>query len=212
VAPGEGALRLTRVGLFAVSAVGLAVAAHLIGGDDVPPLMAVLAVPAVMLAVNLLATRRRGPVGLFLGMGLTQVLLHVAFMTTSVTAGCIPPAPPPAMAGMAMDGRHPHLAAACAPVTGPLAHLPQLWPSASMALAHTLATALLVLLLARGEATVWALAACRGFRFRLPAVAVLPPAVRRLPVAAAASPRAPQTVHRRTVRRRGPPALACAAV
>ncbi len=72
MAPGTGLLRLTRTAFFAVSAVGLASAAHLAADDDVSAVTAVLAVPAVMIVVNLLAAGRRGPLGLFLGMGLTR--------------------------------------------------------------------------------------------------------------------------------------------
>src|SRR5687767_2698985 len=90
VAPGEGALRLTRAAGFAVSAVGLAGAAHLADGDEVPLSAALLAVPLVMLVVHLLAGRRAGPLGLFLGMGLTQVALHLGFMAASITPTCVP--------------------------------------------------------------------------------------------------------------------------
>jgi hypothetical protein len=198
VTPGTGLLRLTRAAFFAVSAVGLASAAHLAEGDDVPVGMALLSVPVVLIMINRLAAGRRGPIGLFLGMGLTQVVLHLAFMVTSVASTC---APTSAMAA------HGHLRSVCEPVGGHGDAVVQLWPSASMAAAHTLATVLLVLLLARGEAAVWALAACLRFRFVATAPVVHLPDVRQLPVASAIARRVPRIVHLRTLQRRGPPVL-----
>jgi hypothetical protein len=204
VAPGRGVLRLARAAFFAVSAVGLAAAAHLAGGEGVPVRSLLIAVPAVMLVVHLLAAGRRGPAGLLIGMGLTQAVLHVAFMTSSVAADCWSTASAP-MTGMPM-GDHGHAVLRCDPVMAEQAA--GLWPSGSMLLAHALATVVVVLLLAHGEAALWALAAGLSFRFRLPVATVLPPVVRPRPVAVAAFRRAPQAVHLRTVRRRGPPALA----
>lgn len=205
--PGSGLLRLTRAAFFAVSAVGLASAAHLAAGDGVPMSMALLSVPPVMIVINRFAAGRRGPISLFLGMGLTQIVLHVAFMVTSIASTC---APSPTLTGMAATGEHRHLAVACEPMSGHGTAASELWPSPSMAVAHALATLLLVLLLARGEAAVWALVSCLQFRFVLPDAVELLPAVRQLPVAAAAARRVPRTVHQRTVRRRGPPVLASA--
>ena len=219
MAPGEGALRLTRTAFFAVSAVGLASAAHLASDGDVPRPMAVLGVPVVMLVVHLLAAGRRGPVGLFLGMGLTQIGLHLLFMSASITGACATGSAGStgsgstgsgstgsgstgSMAGMAMTGQHGHLACD----TGSAA-AEALLPSSPMLLAHLLATLVLVALLSRGEAAVWALAACLRFRFALPRVSVLLPAVRRLPVAARARLHPTPTVHLRSIRRRGPPSL-----
>jgi hypothetical protein len=208
VAPGEGALRLTRAAGFALSAVGLASAAHLADGNEVPLFAALLSVPLVMVVVHLLAGRRASPFGLFLGMGLTQVALHLAFMAASLTPTCVPTG---SMAGMPMHAEHGHGAVHCETV---LAHATagRLLPPVSMLLAHLLATALVVLLLARGEAALWALASCLRFRFRLPRVSVLLPAFRRLPVVVGAWRRVPQTVPRRSVRRRGPPRIAHVAV
>jgi len=204
VVPGTGLLRLTRAAFFAVSAVGLASAAHLATGEGVAPAVALFSVPAVMIVVNLLAAGRRGPVGLLLGMGLTQIVLHLTFMVTSIAPSCVPSS---SMNVMAMGAEHGHFAVVCERVGGHGSAAGGLWPSPAMALSHALATLLLVLLLARGEAAVWALAACLRFRFLLPGTVVLLPAVRPLPVVAAAARRVPRTVHLRTVRRRGPPML-----
>jgi hypothetical protein len=208
VAPGEGALRLTRTAVFAVSAVGLASAAHLASDGDVPRPLALLGVPVVMLVVHLLAAGRRGPIGLFFGMGLTQIGLHLLFMSASITGTCgstvqtASAGSAGSMVGMAMPGQHGHLAA-CG--TGHAAG--ELLPSSPMLLAHLLATLVLVAVLSRGEAAVWALAACLRFRFALPRVTVLLPAVRRLPIATRARLHPTPTAHLRSIRRRGPPAL-----
>ncbi|HST80738.1 MAG TPA: hypothetical protein VLL08_03230 [Kineosporiaceae bacterium] len=203
--PGTGLLRLTRTAFFAVSAVGLASAAHLATRGHLPGSTALLAVPAVMLVINRLAAGRRGPIGLFLGMAATQAVLHLAFMVTSTAATCSPSV---AMNDMAMTG-HRHLAVECAS-SGYGGADSQFWPSVSMLLAHLLAALLLALVLARGEAAVWALASGLRFRFVLPGSVVQQPVVRQLPVTAAVVRRVPKPVHRQTLRRRGPPVLASA--
>ena len=205
--PGEGALRLTRTAVFAVSAVALASAAHLAADGDVPRLPALLAVPLVMLVVHLLAAGRRGPMSLFLGMGLTQVGLHLAFMAASLAATCTAPAiaSPSPMAGMAMPGPHAHVTVCEA------GHSAGLLPSASMIVAHLLATMLVVAVLSRGEVAVWALAAALRFRFAVPRVTLRLPALRRLPVSTRARRHPHPAVHLRSVQRRGPPALRIAA-
>ena len=209
VSPGRGALRLTRVALFALGAVGLASSAHLAGGEQMSPLVALLAVPAVMVAVNLMASGRRGRLSLLVAMGLSQVALHLAFMATSVTQTChlVPGA------GMARMPMRSGQAAAL-----PLLHCDSSmahdsvasWflPSPAMLGAHVIAMVLLVLLLAHGERAVWALASSLRFHFLLPGrVLVLQP-VRRLSVPVATAFRPRSAVHRRSVRRRGPPRLA----
>jgi hypothetical protein len=197
------------VALFALAAVGLASAAHLAGGENLSLPAAVLAVPAVMLAVYLLAGRRRGPSGLLIAMGLTQVALHLAFMATSAAQACRLDGVP-AMAGMPMQAAHSahsaHAALHCGPAMthGAAAHA-WLWPSTPMLLAHALATVLLVLILAHGEAAVWALAASLGFRVLRPGAVLLVLVLRRGPVPVQTAFRPRSSVPRRSVRRRGPP-------
>ena len=207
--PGTGLLRLTRTAFFAVSAVGLASAAHLAARGHLPGSTAWCAVPVVMLVINRLAARRRGPIGLFFAMAATQTVLHLAFMVASTAAACTPSS---AMSGMAMTTvtRHAHLAVTCSPAGGHGGASGQFWPSGPMLLAHLLATVLLVLLLAWGEAAAWALAACLRFRFVLPGTVAQLPDVRQLPVADAVARRVPKPVHLRTYRRRGPPVPASA--
>ena len=205
VAPGRGALRLTRSAIFAIAAVGLASAAHLAGGETVSPIDALISVPAVMIVINLLAGARRGYASLFPAMLVTQVLLHVGFMAGSIARSCH-------LAGVqAMSGMPP--VGQADPVVrcgSSMAHH-GFWPSPFMLLAHALAAALLVIVLAHGEAAVWALAASLGFR-RVPAGPGLRlPVVPRVPVAVRTALQPRSSVPRRSVRRRGPPVLARAA-
>jgi hypothetical protein len=210
VAPDRGALRLTRVALFALAAVGLAGAAHLIGGETVSPVAALIAVPAVMVVANLLGSARRGPISLIIAMGFTQIALHIGFMAASLTQACHAVQAP--MAEMAGSAGHTSVVLSCRPgMTHGGTALGGLWPSPSMLLAHLGAAALLALLLARGESAVWALAAALGFGFALPATAVAGPVVRRVPVPARIVVLPRTSVWRRGVRRRGPPARALAA-
>jgi hypothetical protein len=194
------------VALFALAAVGLAVGAHLAGDEPVPTTVALAAVPAVMIVMNLLAGRRRGPTGLFAVMGLVQVVLHLAFMLAAGAEHCT------AVGMHAMPGAHPGtpMAVSCEPAMLHEGMSGQLRPSPVMALGHILATVLVVLLLARGEAAIWALAATVRRRIVLPGQhqALQLPAARRLPVTrrGASLPRC--DVSRRWVRRRGPPRLA----
>jgi hypothetical protein len=204
--PARGAIRLTRSAMFSLSAVGLAVAAHAAGNERVSLPVALACVPAVMLVVNLLAGRRRGPVALLLAMGSTQIVLHVALMAAVMSDGC-------RMVGEHLTTGVSHASIAvdtCDPAMAGHPASDMFVMSVRMFTAHAIAAALLALLLARGEAAIWALVGNLGFRLRLPRVAPLPPAISLLPVVApeALLPRA--DVPRRAVRRRGPPVLAAA--
>jgi hypothetical protein len=207
VAPGTGLLRLTRAAFFAVSGVGLASAAHLAAQGDVPLAVALFSIPILMIVVHLLARRRCRLPGLILGMGLTQLGLHLAFMLTSIAPSC---GPSSTMTGMAMAAGPTPFPVTCERVGGHGGSGGQLWPSVPMLLAHTLAMLLLVVLLARGEAALWALAACLRFHFPPLGSIRTVPAFRQPPVAHADASPGPKTVHLRTVRRRGPPVLALA--
>jgi hypothetical protein len=206
VAPGAGAIRLTRVTLFALAAVGLTVGAHLAGGEQVPVPLALAGVPVVMIVINLLATRRRGIGTLLPAMGVMQVLLHVAFMLVSTAGGCravgdhmMAGSPGVSSAGM--------VGMSCDPAMAGAGGHERMWPTTSMAIAHVLATVLIVLLLAYGESAIWALAGCLRFRFTLPGAQIPLPAARPLAVVVRAAFLPRSDVPRRGVRRRGPPAL-----
>jgi hypothetical protein len=202
---------LTRAALFALAAVGLASGAHLAGGGTPSPAVALFAVPVLMAGANLLAARRRGPLALFAGLGLTQVGLHLSFMAASagstctatpVTAGRAVPA-----GAMLMDDGHGHLLMHCSGVAAAhvSGHGSGLWPAPGMVVLHLLAAGLTVLLLARGEAALWALAAQLSFAFVVPGPVVSRPAVRPSPVRPSLRPRPARAVHLRTLSRRGPP-------
>jgi hypothetical protein len=203
VAPGRGAIRLTRVALFACCAVGLAAGAHLAGGEPIPTRVALASVPAVMMVMNLLAARRRGLLSLLPAMGLIQVGLHLAFMLASSAGNCR------AIGGHVMTGASVGMSCHPAMASGGMAG--RMWPSPMMLLAHGLATVLVVLLLAHGESAIWALVGALGFRITLPeAGAEIVFGVRRLPVAGLAAFLPRSQVPRRGVRRRGPPRVAAA--
>ncbi|GAA3595315.1 hypothetical protein GCM10022223_08070 [Kineosporia mesophila] len=203
--PARGAIRLTRSAMFSLTAVSLAVAAHAAGGERVSLPVAVLCVPAVMLVVNLLAARRRGAVSLMLGLGVTQVVLHAALMAAIMSDGC-------RMAGRHLSSTHAVTGYGAASVTtcdpGMAGHQASDMFSMSprMFAAHAVAVLLLALLLARGEAMVWALTGNLSHRLALPRVVTPPPAMRPLPVLVREALLPLADVPRRGVRRRGPPA------
>jgi hypothetical protein len=206
VTAGQGALRLIRVALFALTAVGLAMGAHLAGGEAASAKVALLAVPAVMVVVNLLATRRRTLTSLLPAMAATQATLHLAFMATSGADTCRVRGGADSMVGM--SGAGGRLVVHCTPAMDPTTMTSGLRPSLIMLAAHAVATVVLVVLLAHGETAVWLLASWLGFRrLRLglmPRVAV---SGRPLPVPEMLAVHPPAEVHRRTIRRRGPPVL-----
>ncbi|GLY30058.1 hypothetical protein [Kineosporia sp. NBRC 101731] len=201
--PARGAIRLARSAMFSLTAVSLAVAAHAAGGERVSLPVAVLCVPAVMLVVNLLAARRRGAVSLVLGLGVTQIVLHVALMAAIMSDGC-------RMAGRHLSSHVTGYGAAslttCDSAMAGHQASDMFAMSPRMFTAHTVAVLLLALLLARGEAVVWALTGNLSHRLALPRVVTPPPAVRPLPVLLREALLPLADVPRRSVRRRGPPA------
>jgi hypothetical protein len=157
VKPGQGALRTGRVLTFAVSSMALASAAHVAAGGDVPLLGMLLSLPLVVVAVNPLAGRPRGLLTLGAAMAGVQAMLHVAFLAADSHGAC------------AQISAHGHpTAVRCADMTG----MP---PSTGMLAAHVLAASALVVLLARGEAALWALADRVAFRVRRFLAAVTTP-------------------------------------
>ncbi|GAB6897610.1 hypothetical protein JCM9957A_07000 [Kineosporia succinea] len=214
MSPGRGAIRLARAAIFSLSAVSLAVAAHAAGGERVSLPVAAACVPGVMLVVNLLAARRRGPVSLVVAMALTQATLHAVLMAAIMSDGC-------RMAGGHATSGHGAVGVTpCDPAMAGHQASDMFAMSPRMFAAHAVAALALALLLERGEAAVWALtrvvahllAGGLGLAHALSRPVALAPAARPLPVPVreALLPRA--DVPRRTVRRRGPPALvACPA-
>ncbi len=202
-------MRLGRVACFAFAAVGLAAGAHLVGGGTVSPPVALACLPAVMLAVHGLAGRRRSVVGLLPVMALIQLALHELFMATAGAAACRVAGAGDPMSQMG-GATSPPAMLHCGPSMNQAA-MSGIWPPSLMLLGHLLATVLVAVLLARGEAAIWALAGWLGFRaLRLSRPALLPTIDHRLPTPSYRAVRLISTVHRRNVRRRGPPPIGCA--
>ncbi|MCO1655624.1 hypothetical protein [Pseudonocardia humida] len=87
-APTPGAVRRLRSAAFAVSAVGLAVGAHVTAGGALPALPLVVGLVALVEAsATAMARRRRGTAGTAAGLVVAQALLHFAFAADSPHAG-----------------------------------------------------------------------------------------------------------------------------
>lgn len=193
--------RLMRTAVVAAAVLSLAAAAHLLAGGQLPPapLMAALAALTV-LCVVLVTGREMSALCLTAVLATGQAVLHEAFSTLAGST-----VPPP-------NGQtvHVHETVVRAPVgsVGPELHrhLPADLDLPMLAL-HVIATLTTAVLLARGEAALWALA---GWLRPLAGISV----VRILFLAGQPLP-ASRTV---TLRRwrvllgpplRGPPAAAC---
>lgn len=209
---GQAGPRALRATALAVVTVGLALAAHLLGGGPRPgaaTLTHAVVVTAVVMAVvmTVRAGHQRSTTGLVVGLGGAQLLLHqwFALATPGTCAGHLATEYLPgghALASVLPWGLLAETARACATTGDATATMLTVAVAA-----HALAALLTGALATRGEA----LLAC--------AVALLLPALpTRSPVRIAA-PRAAATPGRvlagtlahRHVDRRGPPALACAA-
>ncbi|WP_369055849.1 hypothetical protein [Kineococcus terrestris] len=198
IAPARGTLRAARAAAVAGTVLALASAAHVAAGGGLPDALTVLALLALTTCAAHLLTRRRlsGPalVGV---LGAGQVVLHeVLVATCAVPAG--------ALAGA---GHHGQLlttdpattAAATAAASAPG------W-SAGMLAAHTAATLLAALVLARGEAALWALRTWwRPLLVVLRLAVAPPPGPRRTPPPAPPAVAAPCLLVVRRAPRRGPP-------
>ena len=200
--PAQGAVRLARATGLAVSAFSLAAGAHLAGGGSMPAGAWWAAILLLVFTGSVLVTGRRlGPVAVVALLGGSQLVLHRAFEFTQPTAvACVPGMPEHAghaagsvavcadssVAGAAMQGMDHSMGGGWA-----------------MLLAHSVAAVLLGLLLARGEAAVWFLAALVAPRWRVVVRPPVRPRALRVPWQAPARP------HREPVLggvgRRGPP-------
>ncbi|WP_203755468.1 hypothetical protein [Cellulomonas chitinilytica] len=204
--PTTGPLRLVRATVVALVVVALAGLAHVLGGGELPPVVVLVALTALVLACTaVLAGRRLGPDLAFVALGVGQLVLHrafEAFATTTCTGATVVP------------GGHAHhadhvaglaQAAACTPaaVHDPAAMLASTGGSA-MLVAHVVATVAAALVIAGADrALAWLVVWLRPLA-GTPATPVVP-ALGTLPVAVAAATLAPQT-WRGVVPRRGPPA------
>ncbi|MDP5226607.1 MULTISPECIES: hypothetical protein [Arthrobacter] len=192
-----------RAVLLALAMVALAIGAHSFAGGSLPAPPILAALLALVLLASVLVTRFRLRLPAMTAvLGLGQLGLHEAFGALSATPVEIPGA-----------GLHQHDGGAA--LVGTLQHLSSgmaahdaAGHSGAMLLAHAVATALMALLLAQGEAALWALAAWLRPLFRMLLVLVpahfrAPEAPHQLPL-----PRLPWRTLRRD-RLRGPP---CAVV
>lgn len=157
-------MRLIRAGMLGAVSLLLAAGAHLAGGGELPglPVLAFLALMTAPLLLWVTARRCRLP-RVLTALGLEQVLLHAAFSVTTSAAAC-------GASSVTVTGHHAvavtvepcrMFPAGAGPMpvggmpTGAMAHTMDSWP---MLLAHVVATSLTAIVLARGEAALWALA------------------------------------------------------
>jgi hypothetical protein len=143
-----GALfRLSRAAVVAVVTVFLAAAAHVAGGGALPdPLIAAGLLALTLLPVIALSGKRITPAAMLGILGSGQFALHGAFAGLSESATTAP--------ALAPAAGHVHvLGAFSSPLAGGHGHT----ESAAMLTAHFLATLATGVLLARGEAALWAL-------------------------------------------------------
>ncbi|WP_138444868.1 hypothetical protein [Sinomonas susongensis] len=143
--------RLSRAVVIAAATVFLAAGAHVAGGGILPdPLIVAGILALVALAVMTLTGRKIRPWLMLAVLGTGQFGLHEVFGALSDSAS--------APSALSPSAEHVHvLAALSAP--GIPGHLHGGSNSTSMLVAHAIATVLTALLLARGEAALWALLA-----------------------------------------------------
>jgi hypothetical protein len=186
-----------RAASLATTTLTLAAGAHVLGGGDLPAPGILLAVLALSVLVATSATRLKLNFAVMTALlSAGQFALHEIFTVFSSPVVASHPAP---------DAHH--FSAAAMPVLDAAAHVHALASPTSilMLTAHALATAACALLLARGEAALWALAAWLRPLVRLPE-AVTPDAgiPRAVPRAPAVLPHRPWR-NLRQDSRRGPP-------
>lgn len=160
--------RLLRTAAVAGSVLSLAAAAHLFGGGQLPPAPVLAACTALVVLCVMVLTRwkLKTPVLAAVLLG-GQVFLHMSFSALSTITAGRPDSSGPE------PGRHLHASSAGAGAAlpaGPNAgwHVPwELEPA--MGGAHLAATLATAILLAKGEAALWALAAwLRPVQFLVP--------------------------------------------
>ncbi|MEV7473574.1 hypothetical protein ACIQF8_18375 [Pseudarthrobacter sp. NPDC092184] len=144
-------LRLPRAGVLALTVLTLAAAAHVGAGGQLPAPAIMMALAAVVgLSAVLLAGLKMTAPLLAAYLGGAQLSLHLAFSTLS--AGAVPGSEP--------SHHGPGLAAGPLMLESAATHQHLMADAGSpMTFAHVIATLATALLLARGEAALWALAA-----------------------------------------------------
>ena len=177
----------------------LAAGAHVAGGGDLPAPGILLAVLAMTVLGATTATRLRLNFPAMLTvLGAGQFILHEAFTAFSSSGT--------AVSGAALGLHNAHLAGTAAPVFAASGHVHNSGSAGIlMLLTHALATGACALLLAKGEAALWALAAWLRPLVRLPEAVTLDAGARRaVPGPPAVLPPRPWR-NLRQHRRRGPP-------
>ncbi|WP_422934736.1 hypothetical protein [Sinomonas sp. P47F7] len=166
--------RLSRAATVAGATVFLAAGAHTAAGGALPDPLILAGVLALVLAgVMPLSTRKISAPVMVAVLSVTQFALHEAFGILSETSASAPALAPGAahvhMLGAAGSGYGGHTAGAHALSAHTLSDSP------AMLAAHAIATLATALLLAKGEAALWALLAWLRPLVRLLAAAVLHP-------------------------------------
>lgn len=165
------ALRFGRSAVVAAAVLCLAAGAHTAAGGAMPPAAVVLALGALTwLPVMVLAGRRLGPVTVLAVLSFGQLALHQAFELFG-TVQCAPSGPMAEHAGHAGHLGHAGHAAVALDCVSASAHTGN---SPGMLAAHVLATAVTALMLARGEAALWALAGWLRPLVQLPTATAAP--------------------------------------
>ena len=148
-APGRGAGRLSRIGLFSVAPLVLAGGAHALGGGTLPVGGVVFAAVALLLISSCVSVRRcRLPqlVGL---LGVEQLLLHLLFTAAESAAMCMPAGA--VAAPHAGHGGSPGLDGPAAVAVRMCAEGHVMSPGWQMMTAHAAATVATAWVLSRGE-------------------------------------------------------------
>jgi hypothetical protein len=163
-------LRFPRAVAVTAAVFALAALAHMLAGGELPGPNIALGLLVLVLAPVMVLTKIRITAPVMAGLlGAGQLALHEAFDALSVSSGFT-----------AVSGGHLHGTGAALPSAAALMPEHTAAPGALMLVLHTAATLTTALLLARGEAALWALAAWLRPLIRL-LTAVLIPDWPRLP-------------------------------
>lgn len=146
--------------MVTTAVVGLALAAHVLGGAPAPPPVVGAAVTALVLLVVMLGSRRRWSAVRLTGMlGVGQLVLHQVFALAAAPI-CLPTGATAGAAGTAAHHGDAALdaALACAATGSSAAHaVAHSGAPAAMVAAHVVATVLTAAVLLGGERALWAL-------------------------------------------------------
>lgn len=172
--------RFPRAAAVTAAVFGLAAGAHALSGGSLPKPEISFGLLALVLAPVMILTRIRitAPVMILL-LGSGQLILHEAFGALSVDALSVHGLSSPT--GLTSVSGHLHGVPLLSPA--PLVTAETAAPGALMLILHAVATLVTALLLARGEAALWALAAWLRPLIQ-PLAALFVPAWPRLPLPA----------------------------